>query len=119
MVDGMVIGIVVLPSRARPADRWHLIRIAAGVLRRRGNPFVLRPRMGDHSRCRTSRQGGTAAVYVYVGTYTERPSGRAEGIYVLRFDPDSGSLTPVQTVAGVQNPSFLALDAEGRYLYAV
>jgi 6-phosphogluconolactonase len=58
-------------------------------------------------------------VFVYVGTYTEPPSGRAEGIYVLRFDTGSGSLTPVRTVTGVPNPSFLALGADRQHLYAV
>ena len=58
-------------------------------------------------------------MFMYVGTYTEAPSGRAEGIYVYRFDPDSGALSHVQTVPGVVNPSFLALDLRERHLYAV
>ena len=55
---------------------------------------------------------------VYVGTYT-KPSGHADGIYVYRMDQASGALTPLQTVAGVTNPSFLAIDPQQRYLYAV
>ena len=58
-------------------------------------------------------------VHVYVGSYTEPPAGTGEGISVFRFDPASGGLTPVQTVGGVANPSFLALGAGGRRLYAV
>lgn len=58
-------------------------------------------------------------MFVYVGTYTERPSGRGDGIYVLRFDGNTGSLTPVQTVTGVANPSFLALDARQTHHYVV
>jgi 6-phosphogluconolactonase len=58
-------------------------------------------------------------MFVYVGAYTEPPQGTAEGIAVFRFDPDSGALSPVQSVAGITNPSFLTLDAEQRYLYAV
>jgi 6-phosphogluconolactonase len=54
---------------------------------------------------------------VYVGTYTG-PS-KAEGIYVYRMDDSTGALTHLQTVSGVDNPSFLALDPEQRYLYAV
>jgi 6-phosphogluconolactonase len=54
---------------------------------------------------------------VYVGTYTG--PGKAEGIYVYRFDPATGGLTHVQTVPGVDNPSFLALHPDGRTLYAV
>ncbi len=58
-------------------------------------------------------------MFVYVGTYTEAPQGAGEGIYVCRFDPGSGALMPVQTVRGGANPSFLAVDAAGRHLYAV
>ncbi len=58
---------------------------------------------------------------VYVGTYTSTPPyarGRAEGIYVYRLDPVTGALTPVRTIPGIVNPSFLALAPGGRYLYA-
>jgi 6-phosphogluconolactonase len=58
-------------------------------------------------------------MFVYVGAYTEPPQGEAEGIAVFRFDPDSGALSPVQSVAGIVNPSFLTLDAQQRHLYAV
>ncbi|MFN8513215.1 MAG: lactonase family protein [Chloroflexia bacterium] len=59
---------------------------------------------------------------VYIGTYTKALShtaGKAEGIYRCRFDPASGALTVEGAVAGVDNPSFLALDPQKRYLYAV
>src|SRR5215212_9833080 len=58
-------------------------------------------------------------MFVYVGAYTEPPEGHAEGIAVFRFDGDSGAISPVQTVAGIANPSFLTLDTRQRYLYAV
>jgi 6-phosphogluconolactonase len=58
-------------------------------------------------------------MFVYVGAYTEPPQGKAEGIAVFRFDAQSGALSPVQVVTGIANPSFLALDARQRYLYAV
>ena len=58
-------------------------------------------------------------MFVYVGAYTEPPQGKAEGIAVFRFDPDSGALSPVQSVAGIANPSYLTLDAGRRHLYAV
>jgi 6-phosphogluconolactonase len=59
---------------------------------------------------------------VYIGTYTKAQSptaGTSEGIYRCRFDPESGALTVEGAVAGVVNPSYLALDPQGRYLYAV
>jgi 6-phosphogluconolactonase len=62
-----------------------------------------------------------APVFVYVGTFTRGPHGRgrAEGISVFRYDPDAGALRHVQTLAGVANPSFLALHPHRPYLYAV
>src|SRR5205823_3669584 len=63
----------------------------------------------------------TPAMFVYVGTYTATPPharGRAEGIYVYRLDPSSGTLTHAGTIPGVVNPSFLAPDPRRRYLYA-
>ena len=58
-------------------------------------------------------------IFVYVGTYTEQPNGKAEGIYVYQMDPSTGALTQVRTVAGFANPSFLAFDPTQRFLYAV
>ena len=55
---------------------------------------------------------------VYIGTYTSGKS-RSEGIYVYKMNPSSGELKPYLTVAGVAEPSFLALDAKRKYLYAV
>jgi len=59
---------------------------------------------------------------VYIGTYTKALShtaGKAEGIYRCRFDPGTGALTIEGAVPGVVNPSYLALDSQRRYLYAV
>ncbi len=55
-------------------------------------------------------------VLVFVGAYT---SGESEGISVLELDTASGALTPVSVTTDVRNPSFLALDPGGRFLYAV
>lgn len=55
-------------------------------------------------------------MFVYVGTYTG--PGKAEGIYVYRMDPATGALSHAHTVTGVENPSFLTLDAQERTLYA-
>lgn len=57
--------------------------------------------------------------FLYVGAYTEPPMGRAKGITVYQFDDETGSLDHVQTVAGIANPSFLAVGPDGRCVYAV
>lgn len=54
---------------------------------------------------------------IYVGTYTHK--GMSEGIYIYRLDMATGALTPVGVAGGVQNPSYLALDPQRQYLYAV
>ena len=53
---------------------------------------------------------------LYVGTYTGKGS---EGIYAYRFDPAAGETRSVGLVAATENPSFLAVDPNGRFLYAV
>ena len=54
---------------------------------------------------------------LYVGTYTE--AGRSDGICLVRMDTRSGKLTQVGSVNSGANPSFLAIHANGRVLYAV
>ncbi len=64
---------------------------------------------------------------VFVGTYTEPIrfgtgqilEGKGKGIYVYRFDADTGSLEPFSLTEGVRNPSFVAVHPSRRFLYAV
>ena len=53
---------------------------------------------------------------LFVGTYTGKES---KGIYAFRFDTTSARLAPLGLVAETPNPSFLAVDPRGRFLYAV
>jgi 6-phosphogluconolactonase len=53
---------------------------------------------------------------VYVGTYTDKGS---KGIYAFQFDAATGKATNVSLAAESSNPSFLALDPNRPYLYAV
>jgi 6-phosphogluconolactonase len=52
----------------------------------------------------------------FIGTYTGQDS---KGIYAYRFHPATGRLTPIGLVAETENPSFLALHPNHRFLYAV
>ncbi len=56
-----------------------------------------------------------ADYYLYVGTYTTKTS---EGIYVYRFNTQTGDFTPV-SVARVSNPLFLAVSPDHRFLYSL
>ena len=54
---------------------------------------------------------------VYVGTYTNKTESK--GIYAYLFDPGIGKLSPLGVAAESEDPSFLAVHASGKYLYAV
>lgn len=63
----------------------------------------------------------TESVFLYVGTYT-RPfpylkETHGAGIYVFRFNPETGELSQVGQVA-IDNPSYLTIDHRKRVLYA-
>ena len=54
--------------------------------------------------------------FVYFGTYTAKNS---KGIHAYRFQPSTGKLIPLGTVAEAPNPSFLAISPNRKHLYAV
>ncbi len=100
--------------RSRPivSRRAFLGTSAAGVV------SLVAPDVASAQPAQSSQSAQSAPVFVYVGTYTRPPSGKAEGIYVFRMDPATGALRLVQTVPS-ENPSFLALDPARQFLYAV
>jgi 6-phosphogluconolactonase (cycloisomerase 2 family) len=60
------------------------------------------------------------AMFAYVGGFTTaQRKGHGDGINVYRMDPRTGAWTHVQLVAGIVNPSFLAVDRRQRFLYSV
>ena len=64
--------------------------------------------------------GFSQQYYLFVGTYTEGSfqNGTSKGIYVYRFDAATGDITAVSSAA-TDNPSYLALSADGKFLYSV
>lgn len=52
----------------------------------------------------------------YAGTFT---SEGAEGIYRCSFNPSSGEIAIEQVFKGIDNPNFLRITADRKYLYAV
>ena len=52
----------------------------------------------------------------FVGTYT---GPRSQGIYAFRFDPRAGKLAPLGLAAPSQNPTFLAIHPNQKFLYAI
>jgi 6-phosphogluconolactonase len=60
---------------------------------------------------------------VYVGTYTSagspaKPTG-SKGIYVYRFDAGTGEVEGLGLAAASEQPSFLASDPAGKFIFAV
>jgi len=53
---------------------------------------------------------------MYAGT---SPGNGSKGIYVLRFDRNTHTLSELRTVSEKRNPNFLALHPNGKYLYAI
>lgn len=55
-------------------------------------------------------------LFVFAGTYS---TGKSDGLFVKKFDRQSGELTPVSAKSGAVNPSFLTVAPSGLFLYAV
>jgi 6-phosphogluconolactonase len=53
---------------------------------------------------------------MYIGTYTERGS---EGIYFTRMNLATGALSTPELAVKTENPTFLDIDAGGKFLFAV
>ena len=61
------------------------------------------------------RSQPTGQLILYVGTYT---SGKSKGIYLFRFDKDTGELKQFKAVHAI-NPSFVTVAQTAGHLYAV
>lgn len=53
---------------------------------------------------------------VFVGTYTNNGS---EGIYSFNFNSTAGEVSTIELASATDNPSFIAIDRKGQFLYAV
>lgn len=58
------------------------------------------------------------ARFMYVGSYTSKARGHGEGISVYQRHQPSAPWTLVHVVSDFADPSMLALDRQGRYLYS-
>lgn len=52
---------------------------------------------------------------VYIGTYT---GPKSQGVYVVRFDSETGRAGAPELAASSANPAFLAIHPDGRHLYS-
>src|SRR5689334_13449449 len=58
------------------------------------------------------------SMWCFIGTTASEPPHQSRGIYVSRFDPETGKLTTPALAAEAAAPSFLALHPSGKFLYA-
>src|SRR5262245_7748770 len=63
--------------------------------------------------------GAGGGTLVYFGTYTNTKSQKSKGIYMSRLNQATGMLSPAELAVETVDPSFLAIDPTGRFLYAV
>lgn len=62
-------------------------------------------------------QGKTPKLYnLVIGTRTH---GASDGIYVYRFNLDSGKITYLNHIAGIADPTYLTVSANSKFIYAV
>jgi len=55
-------------------------------------------------------------LYLLIGTYT---SGSSKGIYVYRFNTETGEAKYVSEIDGLSNPSYLNLSKDEKFVYSV
>lgn len=63
-----------------------------------------------------TRSENESSIKLYVGTFTSEGS---EGIYQCSFNTQTGDLKLENTIKGIDNPSFLSISENRKYLYAV
>jgi 6-phosphogluconolactonase len=63
------------------------------------------------------KPASTSKYIAYIGTYTAKTSSK--GIYAYKFDAEKGQLTSIGAAAETQDPSFLVVHPNGKFLYAV
>src|SRR6266550_5106346 len=61
-------------------------------------------------------QGEGSAMRLYIGTYS---GPKSKGIYTMKLDPATGTLSAPELAAELKNPSFLAIHPNQKYLYAI
>ncbi len=57
-------------------------------------------------------------MFMYVGSFTSKERGRGEGLSVYRRKGESDNWALVQVVKEIADPSFVAIERQGRFLYS-
>lgn len=95
--------------RTAPPRRWATL---CGIALALG---ILESMSAAQSFTESTVNGKNVKTTVYIGTYTR---GKSKGIYRFELNSRTGKLTPAGVTSGVENPSFLAIHPNGKYLYS-
>ncbi len=71
---------------------------------------------------KSKMSNSTKESIVFIGTYTKDMGwvkGKAKGIYTCRMNNQTGELTVLDVTSDIQNPSFLTISPDKKFLYAV
>ncbi|MFB7573707.1 lactonase family protein [Streptomyces sp. NPDC093064] len=93
-----------------------VLAVPAPATPRAGSAPESAPEAAASGRQPAARRSGPRPLYL--GTYTSVPGG-GKGIGLAVYDPVSGAVGGRGAVAGVADPSYLAVHPDGRTLYAV
>ena len=64
----------------------------------------------------SSKDKKNSELFLLIGTYT---SGTSKGIYVYRFNTETGDASYVNEIDGLSNPSYLNLSKDEKFVYSV
>src|SRR5580658_2056604 len=100
----------------RPCLRWLLFLLTLSIVTAAQGSRRQDAEKQDSQKQISQKRTSSKTYLLFAGTYTGKES---KGIYAYRFDAASSALTPLGLAAETTNPSFLAIDPTGRFLYAV
>jgi len=109
-------------AEAEPA-RWSRRGIAAFLFASALTPVI--PATTGFTQIPITSKGGNgmsdlSSYFAYVGARTTKERGaRGNGLNVYRVDAKTGVWSHIQLLGDLVNPSFLAFDRTGRFLYTV
>lgn len=55
-------------------------------------------------------------LFLFVGSYADATE---PGIHLYRFDMEKGTAVPVKSLSGIQDPSYLTISQDGKFVYSV
>ncbi len=106
-------------SPVSPLSRRNLLKLSGAFA---VDCAVSRPSAASSSSPASSATSPAGRLFAYVGCYTattgEGGQGNGKGIYLVEVNETTGELMHPRVAAQTINPSWLALDPAGRYLYA-